>query len=93
MDGGLPTHPCSVRMSGGLECMRRNSCRGASGIVTHPMCAVIHGSHWTGGKLSKSFAVYFMTLYFLRISVVFSIGSASTVCPWAVVVVARNIEL
>jgi hypothetical protein len=37
--------------------------------------------------------LHLMAPYFLSISVVFSIGSASTVCPCAVIVIARNIEL
>jgi hypothetical protein len=36
---------------------------------------------------------YLIARYFLRISVVFPMGSASTVCPRPVMVVARNIEL
>jgi len=41
----------------------------------------------------RSSFCYFMAPYFLRISLVFSIGSACTVCPCAVMVSARNIEL
>jgi len=37
--------------------------------------------------------LHWMAPYFRSISVVFSIGSASTVCPCAVIVIARNIEL